>query len=148
MSEDGKKYIRFIMWHQLWLTSNNLEADDAKFQVTPSIRRSRFLAFSQISPKFLILTHFGLNSLSPGNATTLGNNGDSPQLFLHGAWGELKISDHYNSIDCSANAPSLQIVAFLVRLPPFHSLPRWLHESGGNAIRRRRWNRGKRTKVC
>ena len=93
LSEDGKKYVRFIMWHQLWLTSNNLEADNAKFQVTPSIRRSRFLAFAQVSPKFLILTHFGLNSLTPGNATSLGNNGDSPQLFLHGAWGELKLLD-------------------------------------------------------
>ena len=93
LSEDGKKYLRFILWHQLWVTTNNLEADDAKLQLTPSIRRSRFLAFAQISPKFLILTHFGLNSFNPGNATTLGNNGDSPQLFLHGAWGELKLHD-------------------------------------------------------
>ncbi|MEO1259251.1 MAG: porin [Bacteroidota bacterium] len=93
LSEDGKKYVRFILWHQMWVTSNNLEADDSKLQLTPSIRRSRFLAFSQISPRFLILTHFGLNSLTPGNATTLGNNGDSPQLFLHGAWGELKLHD-------------------------------------------------------
>lgn len=93
LSEDGKKYVRFIMWHQLWLTTNNLDADDAKLQLTPSIRRSRFLAFAQVSPKFLILTHFGLNSLTPGNLSSLGSNGDSPQMFLHDAWGELKISD-------------------------------------------------------
>jgi hypothetical protein len=93
LSEDGKKYVRFIMWHQIWLTSNNLEADNAKFQVTPSLRRSRFLAFSQISPKFLLLTHFGLNSLTPSNMTALGNNGDSPQIFLHGAWGEFKLNN-------------------------------------------------------
>lgn len=93
LSEDGKKYIRFIMWHQLWLTTNNLDAEDAKLQLTPSIRRSRFLAFSQISPRFLILTHFGLNGLTPGNLTSLGSNGDSPQMFLHDAWGEVKISD-------------------------------------------------------
>ncbi len=93
LSEDGKKYVRFIMWHQLWATTSNLEAEDAKLQLTPSIRRSRFLAFAQISPKFLILTHFGLNGLSPGNLTSLGSNGDSPQLFLHDAWGEFKVHD-------------------------------------------------------
>ncbi len=91
LSEDGKKYVRFIMWHQMWLTSNNLDAEDAKFQVTPQIRRARFLAFAQVSPRFLILTHFGLNSLTPSNLTSLGGNGDSPQMFLHDAWAELKL---------------------------------------------------------
>lgn len=93
LTEDGKKYIRFIMWHQIWLTTNNLDADNSKFQVTPSIRRSRFLAFAQISPRFLILTHFGLNGLTPNNLTSLGSNGNSPQMFLHDAWGEFKIND-------------------------------------------------------
>ncbi len=93
LTEDGSKYVRFIMWHQLWLTTNNLSIDDAKLQITPSIRRSRFLAFAQISPRFLILTHFGLNGLSPGNLTSLGSNGNSPQMFLHGAWAEFKLSD-------------------------------------------------------
>jgi hypothetical protein len=94
LNENGSKYIRFIMWHQLWLTTNNLEEEDANLQVTPSIRRSRFLAYAQISPRFLILTHFGLNNFSPLNATTLGNNGDSPQMFLHDAWGELMVNKH------------------------------------------------------
>lgn len=93
LNEEGNKYVRFIMWHQLWVTSNNLSDDNSTMQLTSSIRRSRFLAFSQVSSKFLILTHFGLNSLSPGNLTSLGSNGDSPQLFLHGAWGELKLGD-------------------------------------------------------
>jgi len=92
LNESGSKYVRFIMWHQIWMTSNNLSADNANFQLTPSIRRSRFLAFAQISPRFLILTHFGLNSLTPTNLTSLGSNGDSPQLFLHDAWGELKLN--------------------------------------------------------
>jgi len=91
LSEDGKKYVRFIMWHQIWVTSNNMEAEDAKLSLSTSIRRSRFLAFAQVSPKFLILTHWGLNSLSAGNLTSLGNNGNGPQLFLHGAWAELQL---------------------------------------------------------
>lgn len=97
LSEDGKKYVRFIMWHQVWATTNNLSAEDADFSVTPSIRRSRFLAYAQVSPRFLILTHFGLNGLSPNNLTPLGTsssnevNADAPQLFLHDAWGEFMV---------------------------------------------------------
>jgi len=93
LNEDGSKYIRFIMWHQIWATTGNLEAENRQRQITPSIRRSRFLAFAQVSPKFMILTHFGLNSLSPTNLTSLGSNGDSPQMFLHDAWGEFKVHD-------------------------------------------------------
>ncbi len=91
LDEGGQKYIRFIMWHQMWMTTNDLDA--GKLQVTPSLRRSRFLAFAQVSPRFLILTHFGLNSLNPNNLTSLGGNGDAPQLFLHDAWTEFKVSD-------------------------------------------------------
>lgn len=92
LNESGSKYLRFILWHQMWVTTNNLAPEGAKLQLTPSIRRSRILAFAQVSPRFLILTHFGLNGLTPNNLTTLGNNGDAPQLFLHGAWTEFKVS--------------------------------------------------------
>ena len=54
LNEDGSKYVRFIMWHQLWL-----EANSNQKSLRYSIRRSRFLAYAQISPRFLILTHFG-----------------------------------------------------------------------------------------
>ena len=94
LNEDGSKYIRFITWHQLWMTSNNLANDTQNITANFSIRRSRFLTYAQISPKFLILTHFGLNNLSASNIPSLGNNGDASQLFLHDAWGELKITDN------------------------------------------------------
>lgn len=94
LNEDGSKYIRFIMWHQIWATSNNLAIPDLRNDVTFSMRRSRFLAYAQISPKFLILTHFGINNFNPGNMTALGNDGNSPQLFLHDAWGEFKLHDY------------------------------------------------------
>ncbi len=92
LDESGNKYVRFIMWHQVWATTNNLDSK-AGLQVTPSIRRSRLLAFAQVSPRFLILTHFGLNGLTPSNLTSLGNNGDAPQLFLHDAWTEFKVNN-------------------------------------------------------
>lgn len=92
LNESGSKYIRFITWHQMWLTSNNLSSD-ANVQFATSIRRSRLLAFAQVSPRFLILTHFGLNGLTQGNITSLGNNGNGAQLFLHDAWTEFKLTD-------------------------------------------------------
>ena len=93
LDEGGSKYIRFIVWHQQWLQTGNLEAD-TKTQLTSFARRSRFLAFAQVSPRFLILTHIGLNNQTPGNLTSLGNNGNSSQFFLHDAWTEFKVSNN------------------------------------------------------
>lgn len=92
LNDDGSKYVRFIIWNQIWAETNNL-SDNSDFSVTPSIRRSRFLAYAQVSPRFLILTHWGLNSLNPNNLTSLGSNGNAPQLFLHDAWSEFKVAD-------------------------------------------------------
>jgi len=94
LSTDGSAYIRFIVWHQQWFVSNNLAEDNADFRVRTLARRSRFLAYAQVHPRFLILTHFGLNNLTPENLTSLGNNGDSPQLFLHDAWVEFKATNN------------------------------------------------------
>lgn len=87
LSPDGKKYVRFIMWHQLWMQRDFKHSNGLK----ASIRRSRFLAFSQISPRFLILTHFGLNSLGAQNTTANPNSQQDNArsfLFLHDAWAE------------------------------------------------------------
>lgn len=93
LNEDGSKYLRIIMWHQLWAESNNLSDESQKTDANISIRRSRFLAYSQISPRFLVLTHWGLNSLNASNLSKLGNDSDSPQLFLHDTWAEYKVID-------------------------------------------------------
>lgn len=92
INDSGSKFVRFIIWHQQWLQTNNRAEDDSKLQLNSFARRSRFLAYAQISPKFLILTHFGLNNLNTVNLSALGNDGDGPQLFLHGAWTEFKVS--------------------------------------------------------
>ncbi len=90
LNKSGSNYIRFIIWHQQWLQTNNLKAP-GDLQVSTLIRRSRFLAYSELAGRVLILTHFGLNGLTPNNLTSLGNNGNSAQLFLHGAWVEFKV---------------------------------------------------------
>jgi hypothetical protein len=98
LSEDGAKYVRFILWHQQWLQTSNLAIDDAPVNLNSLVRRSRVLAFAQVSPRFLILTHFGLNNLSANNMNALGNNGDGPQLFLHDAWTEFKVLDNSDAL--------------------------------------------------
>lgn len=94
LDESGNKYIRFITWHQIWAEDGNLDSDVDPQGMTMRIRRSRLLAYAQISPKFLILTHFGLNSLTGANADPIGDGrtSDAPQLFLHAAWTEFKVS--------------------------------------------------------
>lgn len=89
LSEDGSKYLRIITWHQMWL-----QAGSEQKGLRHSIRRSRVLAFAQISPKFLILTHFGLNSLGASNLTANPNSqtaNNRSMLFLHDAWAEFAI---------------------------------------------------------
>lgn len=89
LNEDGSKYIRFIVWHQLWLSGSNQTEG-----LNMSIRRSRFLAFAQVSPRFLILTHFGLNSLGANQITANPNTqtaNNQSMLFLHDAWGEFAV---------------------------------------------------------
>ncbi len=93
LNDSGSKYVRFIIWSQIWVTTNNLNNDDADFKLIPSIRRSRVLAYAQISPKFLLLTHFGLNNLSSAGLTPTGIQGNGPQLFMHDAWAEYKVID-------------------------------------------------------
>jgi hypothetical protein len=89
LNPDGSKYIRFIMWGQFWLTGAENSYGD--YTVTPSLRRARFLAYAQVSQRFLILMHFGVNSLNQATMNSTGNAALGPQLFLHGAWSEFAV---------------------------------------------------------
>lgn len=91
LNDSGSKFVRFIIWHQQWLQTNNLAVENSKLQVSSMARRSRFLAYAQISSRFLLLTHFGLNNLSQNNLDPLGNVGNGSQLFLHDAWTEFMV---------------------------------------------------------
>lgn len=87
MNDDGSKYLRFITWHQMWATFSQDANGDINSDFT--LRRSRFLAFAQISKRFLILTHFGMNNLTPaqmGTAGTVQSGSGNGQFFMHDAW--------------------------------------------------------------
>lgn len=90
LSEGGDKYFRLITWHQFWLSSNDFNGG-LQTAVTPMLRRSRFLMYAQLSDRFLILTHLGLNNLTPAGTDPLGHSPQA-QLFMHDAWVEFKVS--------------------------------------------------------
>ena len=75
INESGTKYIRFITWLQMWGETNNISGD-TDLSINPRVRRSRLLAYAQISPRFLILTHFGLNDLNANGLTATGVQGN------------------------------------------------------------------------
>lgn len=93
LTEDGQKYIRFLTWHQVQVNSHNFNDPGASSGADFMLRRSRALMYAQISPKFLVLTHFGLNSLTPQNMNATGVESNAPQLFMHDAYGEFHIAD-------------------------------------------------------
>ena len=95
LNEDGSKYIRFIIWHQVWGTAQMNSQDQV--EVDLMLRRSRFLAYAQVSPRFLILTHFGLNNLTASGLHPVGQSTKS-SLFLHDAWAEYKVYKDYLSM--------------------------------------------------
>lgn len=104
LNESGSKYVRFIMWHQFWARyiNNNpgtlnvngeANGDDYDF----GLRRSRFLAYAQISPRFLILTHWGINNQTfvnggdDGSGNFISSGNKKPGLFIHDAWTEYAV---------------------------------------------------------
>ena len=115
LNDDGSKYVRFIMWHQFWVSATqnnpgtrNLNGElidgtgsESGWSTDIALRRSRFLMYAQISPRFLILTHWGINNQSaingatapsgPNATTSASNQGKKPQLFIHDAWTEYEI---------------------------------------------------------
>lgn len=93
-NEDGSKYLRIIAWGQFWAQYNEDVPDDVS-QFNFSIRRARVLTFTQLNKKFLILTHWGLNSLNGNNQSPLGF-GENAQLFFHDFWGEWKVVDNHD----------------------------------------------------
>jgi hypothetical protein len=127
LNENGSRYVRFIIWNQLWtrMTQNNPGTAGADGNVQDNsfdmgLRRARFLAYAQLSPRYLILTHIGINNQTfinggtPGGGAT-GNAGSipvtgtvpegsttvsgsangasakKPQLFFHDFWNEFLV---------------------------------------------------------
>lgn len=98
LNEDGSKYFRIISWAQFWAQHSDNDAVNSfgneESDLNFSMRRARVLMYAQLTKKFLILTHFGLNSQNANNMGPVGKDASS-QLFFHDVWGEWQLtSDH------------------------------------------------------
>jgi len=92
-NEDGSKYLRVISWAQVQ-ANYNMDAADNAAATSFNLRRARILMFAQINKDFLILTHFGLNSLNSGTLSPTGK-GTGSQLFFHDVWAQYNVgTDH------------------------------------------------------
>ncbi|MEY3956357.1 MAG: hypothetical protein RLZ73_811 [Bacteroidota bacterium] len=103
-NDKGSKYMRFILWNQIWARSidNN---PGTSVNGTPSsntfdigARRIRMLGYSQISPRYMVVLHFGVNNQSfiqgggSGSSGTGGYGaGKKPQMFFHDAYSEYAV---------------------------------------------------------
>jgi hypothetical protein len=98
LNEDGSKYFRIISWAQFWVQNNSDRPLDAngneQSDLDFSLRRARILMYAQINKDFLILTHFGLNSLNADNMAPIGT-GDRSQLFFHDVWAQYSLSEKH-----------------------------------------------------
>jgi len=104
LKEDGSKYLRILAWNQIWLRSTEMNpgtminGEEASSSTDIANRRLRILMYAQISPRYMILTHIGINNQTftnggaSGTAGTGGyGQGKKPQLFFHDAWNEYAV---------------------------------------------------------
>jgi hypothetical protein len=92
-NDDGSKYLRVISWGQFHATYDD-NVPETKSNLSFNVRRARVLLLSQISKKFLLLTHFGLNGINTATIHPLGK-GDGSQIFMHGIWGQWNLNDNH-----------------------------------------------------
>ncbi|RTY96093.1 porin [Flavobacterium sp. GSP27] len=104
LNEDGSKFMRVIAWNQIWMRSSQMNpgtmiGGEATSTTTDiGNRRLRFLAYAQVSKRYMILTHFGINNQTFINGGAAGSSGTGgygagkkPGLFFHDAWNEYAV---------------------------------------------------------
>ncbi len=128
LDDKGESYFRFITWHQVWARYNENNDGSTRAGVAQDattdfgLRRSRFLMYSQINKKFLILTHFGINNQNAVSGGLDPDDGKKPQIFMHDAWVEYTVLPGYlniggglhywNGLSRLTNASTLNLMTF------------------------------------
>ena len=137
LDDKGKKYIRFLTWAQVWTTFTDNNPGTVFAQTNPlgspepfteelkdsaldiGLRRIRFLTYSQLTERYLILLHVGINNqtfTTGGGSGTLGvgpnvsereapigayGRGKKPQVFVHDVWNEYAVLPESECSDVS-----------------------------------------------
>lgn len=104
LDSTGNKYMRMIAWNQIWLRSSDMNpgtminGESASSSTDIGNRRLRMLIYAQISKRYMIVTHFGINNqtfTNGGAAGTTGTGGygqaKKPGMFFHDAWNEYAV---------------------------------------------------------
>ncbi len=102
LNDDGSKYFRFMFWNQAWLRFNQnnpgtLDYDGEAINNSASVglRRTRILFYGQVSSRFMLLMHFGINNQTYTNGGLTGatgaNRAKKPQLFFHDVFTEYTV---------------------------------------------------------
>lgn len=101
LNEDGSKYMRMIAWNQVWFRSTEMNpgtminGESATSSTDIGLRRLRMLFYAQVSKRYMIVTHFGINNqtfTNGGSVSSTGTGGygagKKPGMFFHDAWNE------------------------------------------------------------
>lgn len=122
LNPEGTKYMRLITWNQIWFRSqqNNpgslINGDVKNNTWDIGARRLRMIMYAQLSPRYLILAHVGINNQSFNGGGGFGSNntgpsgaGKKPQLFFHDVWNEYAIVPAKNPKTGKPNSNSLYL---------------------------------------
>ncbi len=89
--------LRLLTWHQIWnrYTQMNpgsqVSGRDRTHQYDVGLRRARMLFIGQLTDRFQVLTHFGIN-----NQTF--NNARKPQMYVHEATAQIDVVENVLSV--------------------------------------------------
>jgi len=81
LNPEGDKYVRFILWDQFWIRNTEMnpgsmvggEPTDNTWNL--GNRRARILAYAQVTKRYMILLHFGMNNQTFINGGATGTTG-------------------------------------------------------------------------
>lgn len=97
LTDDGKSWVRFLSWHQLWgrYTQMNpgttVDGRALNDQLDAGIRRSRFILLSRFADRATMMFHVGIN-----NQTF--NNARKPQVYIHDVWADFDVVKKYFTV--------------------------------------------------
>ena len=110
LDSSGKKYIHFSTWATFWARNTEANPGTAINGVPQrswtdfSLRQFRFLTYSQINPRYLIVSMTGIDnqSFSTGGSAGGGNTGNGgatfnstlekkPVFYVHDFWNEYTV---------------------------------------------------------
>ncbi len=119
---ESPKYLRFMFWNQVWARSidnnpgSSVAGESSSSSTDLALRRVRMLAYAQLSSRYLILLHIGINNVTfntGGGSGTTGTGayglGKKPQLFVHEAYNEYAVIPAVDAITKKVHKYNLYI---------------------------------------